>query len=735
MGGFLKKVTVQREIGGRTMTMETGRIARQAHGAVMVRYGGTVLLCATTVGPEIDKDFFPLSVDYREKTYAVGRFPGGFFKREGRPTTQEVLTARLCDRPLRPLFPKSYRREIAVNILALSADMENQPDVLAVNGSSAACALAGEEARFGGPVGCVRIGRIGEEFVVNPTHLDMAHSSLDLVVAGTEDAIIMVEAGANEVSEELMVEALNFAMEPIRQMVEMQKELVEKAGRTLYRPPAEPELPYDPELVAALEKSCGAELAEANRTPGKHERKAALKAIKQRVLEAYAEKLQAGELQPAALGAAFDELERRVVRRQILEEGKRADGRGLDEIRPIDIEVGLLPRTHGSALFTRGETQTIVTVTLGATRMDTQRVDGLVEPYEKRYMFHYNFPSYCVGETWPNRGPRRREIGHGALAERALQPVVPDQERFPYTIRVVSEVTESNGSSSMASVCGGTLALMDAGVPIRRPVAGIAMGLVKQDDRYAILSDILGNEDATGDMDFKVAGTQVGITALQMDIKIKGISTELMREALEQARKGRIQILRTMLSAIDRPRDRVSPWAPRMVHVKISTDKIGQLIGPGGKVIRALQEETGCQIDIDDLTGIVTIAGGAGAKVDECAEKVRALTAEIEVGQVYTGKVISVRDFGAFVEVLPGQEGLLHVSELAEGFVKDIHEHVKVGDMVTVKVVDIDSAGRVRLSKKALEAGRSKEESAEAGGAASAVKAAPAEQRAGARGR
>ncbi|RME75057.1 MAG: polyribonucleotide nucleotidyltransferase [Planctomycetota bacterium] len=704
MSNLPQPIEVSREIGGRSLRLETGRVARQATGSVLIQYGGTVLLAAATIGPEIDRDFFPLTVDYREKTYAVGRFPGGFFKREGRPTTNEIMTARLTDRPIRPMFDKRSRNEVSVQILALSADMENQPDVLAINAASAALALGGDKAKFQGPIGAVRIGRIGGEYIVNPTHSEMHDSDLDLVVAGTEDAITMVEAGAKEVSEEVMVGALAFAQGPIAEMIALQKELVAAAGRELYQKPEEEAPSYDPALLEEIERVFGEAYAEANRKGelSKHERKAAMSAVRDQVLAHFADRIQAGEVDPLALRAAHAEMEHRVVRRQILEEGRRADGRGLDEIRPITIDVGLLPRTHGSVLFTRGETQALVTATLGATRADTQRVDGLIEPYEKRFMLHYNFPSYSVGETWPNRGPKRREIGHGMLAERALCPVVPDEERFPYTIRVVSEITESNGSSSMASVCGGTLALMDAGVPIRRPVAGIAMGLVKEGDKTAILSDILGLEDAHGDMDFKVAGTQNGITALQMDIKIKGLSADLMRRALEQARQGRLHILRTMLKALDRPRDHVSPWAPQMVHVKISTDKIGQLIGPGGKVIRALQEETGTQIDIDDQTGIVTISGGPGAKVDECAERVRALTAEVEVGQVYTGKVASVRDFGAFVEILPGQDGMLHVSELSHDFIKDIHDHIKVGDVVEVKVIDVDSSGRVRLSRKAL---------------------------------
>ncbi len=691
-------IRVEREIGGRVLSIETGRIARQAHGATFVRYGETVIIAAAAAGKEMDSDFFPLTVDYREKTSAAGKFPGGFYKREGRPTTKETLTARLIDRPLRPLFPDGFRKEIAVSVNVMSADLENDPDIISLIGSSAALSLSGIP--FAGPVGAVRVGRLGDRFVANPTASELEVSTLELVVAGTEEAIIMVEAGAKEIPEAVMVDALEYGHGVVKEVIALIRELAEKAGRPIVAPP---ETAVEPPPVAVeIRDRYYAEVYEANKTPGKLARKAAFSAIWKRIEEEYRERVKEGTVDARAISAAKADLEREVVRRQIIDENRRADLRALDEIRPITIEVGVLPRTHGSCLFTRGETQAIVTTTLG-TASDTQRVDGLIEPYEKTFMLHYNFPAYSVGETWPNRGPKRREIGHGALAERALESVLPPHERFPYTMRVISDITESNGSSSMATVCGGTLALMDAAVPIRRPVAGIAMGLVKEGDQVRILSDILGNEDHEGDMDFKVAGTQLGITALQMDIKIQGITTEIMRQALEQARVGRIKILREMISVLDKPRSKISPYAPRLVTVKISADKIGALIGPGGKTIRRIQEETQTQIEIDDAAGMVMIAGGPKADMDRAVRMVRELTEEVEIGKTYRGKVISVKDFGAFVEILPGQEGLVHVSELAEDYVRNVSEVVKVGDYIEVKVIDIDNQDRIKLSKKAVD--------------------------------
>lgn len=719
MSHLFAPVEVSREIGGRKITLTTGHIAKQANGAVTVQCGETLLLVAAVFGREVTQDFFPLTVDYRAKTYAVGRFPGGFFKREGRPSTSEVLTARLIDRPIRPLFPKNFRKELAVNVMPMSSDKENQPDVLALTASSAALSLC-EGEPFDGPIGAVRVGRIGEQYIINPTHSEMADSTLDIIVAGTEDAITMVEAAAKEVAEDVILGALDIAMDSIRELVAMQKELAAKVGRTLYQAPEAGPVEVDP-IVTAISEKFGDAIAAANSTAIKFDRKDALKAVMAQVEEVYADQLasEEDELDLGALKKAFGLVLRDTIRNQILDERTRYDGRALDGIRDIDIQIGYLPRAHGSVVFTRGETQAIVVATLGTQRNDTQRVDGLIEPYEKRFFLHYNFPAFCVGEAWPNRGPKRREIGHGMLAEKSLAPLVPDQEKFPYTIRVVSEVTESNGSSSMASVCGGTLALMDAGVPIARPVAGIAMGLIKQGEKYAVLSDISGTEDHEGDMDFKVAGTQVGITGLQMDIKVKGLSTEIMREALEQAREGRLSILRTMLSALDRPRTGVSQWAPRLVQIAISSDKIGAVIGPGGKVIRRLQEETGCGIDIDDAAGFVLVSGGPEANIDACVEMVRGIIAVAEVDKVYTGPVTSIRDFGAFVEILPGQEGLLHISEVANGFVDKVSDHLSVGDVIDVKVIEVNE-GKIRLSRKVLLPPPTEEEAAAAAAAAAA---------------
>ncbi len=694
-------IKVEREIGGRMLTIETGRVARQAHGATIVRYGETVILAAATVGKELEGDFFPLTVDYREKTSAAGRFPGGFFKREGRPTTKEILTARLIDRPHRPLFPEGYRNELSVSLLVLSADGENDPDIMSMVGASGALCLC-DGLPFYGPTGSVRVGRLADRLVANPTVKELEQSSLDLIVSGTEDAIIMVEAGAKEVPEQVLLDALTFGHEIIKEICGMVRELCEKAGKTTAKAPEEIKTIDRTPLFAELEEKYYGEVYRRNLTPGKHVRTLAVDELWDRIMDEYAPKVEAGEVDPKEIAKATTDLERQAIRQLIVKENRRADGRALDEIRDISIEVGYLPRTHGACLFTRGETQAIVTTTLG-TAVDVQRVDGLTEPYTKAFMLHYNFPAFCVGETWPNRGPKRREIGHGALAERALEPVLPESERFPYTIRVVSDITESNGSSSMATVCGGTLALMDAAVPIRRPVAGIAMGLVKEGEEIRVLSDILGGEDHEGDMDFKVAGTQLGVTALQMDVKTKGISYDVLRRALEQARVGRIFILRKMLQTLDRPRTAISPYAPKLVQVKISSDKIGALIGPGGKTIRKIQEETKTQIEIDDDTATVTVAGGPEADMERAVRMVRELTEEVEIGKTYRGKVVSIKDFGAFVEVLPGQEGLCHVSELADEYVRNPNEVVKIGDWIDVKVLDIDNQDRIKLSKKAVD--------------------------------
>ncbi len=695
---------VEKVIGGRTLSIETGRIARQAAGAVLVAYGETSVFCAVTLAePREGLDFFPLTVDYREKTFAAGKFPGGFFKREGRPTTKEILTCRLMDRPIRPLFPSEFKMDTAVQSMVLSADGENDPDILAMVASSAALAIS--EAPFGGPTGSVRIGQVDGELVVNPTISELDASEIDLVVSGTRDAVTMVEAGAKEISEERMLEAIVFGHGVIKEIIELQEELVRRCGK--------PKLELEPledhsALTTDLRNRYFDQIPGVLRTEGKLARKEATKKFVEACLDEVAPEPEEGAEPPAGqpdrklVKALLNELAEEAEREMILG-GTRTDGRSQTDIRDLSMEVGFLPRVHGTALFTRGETQSISTVTLG-TREDQQIVDGLGDEVKEKFMLHYNFPSYCVGETWPNRGPKRREIGHGALASRAIKAVLPDVDKFPYTIRVVSDITESNGSSSMATVCGGTLALMDAGVPIQQPVAGIAMGLVKQDDRVAILSDILGSEDHNGDMDFKVAGTQRGITALQMDIKVTGISQEIMSRALAQAKEGRIHLLRQMLKVLPRPRDEVSPYAPKFCTMRIDPEKIGIVIGPSGKVIKGIQEETGAKIDIED-DGRVNIWGTSFASARAAQVRIESLTEEVRPGRTYEGKVVSIKDFGCFVEVLPGQEGLVHVSELGDGFVQKVSDVVKIGDIISVKCIGVDNQGRIKLSKKAAEEG------------------------------
>ena len=715
MNPVQEPISISREIGGRELTIETGRIARQAHGSVTVTYGETTVFAAVTTGdPRPGIDFFPLTVDYREVYAAAGKIPGGFFKREGRPTQKEILTCRLIDRPVRPLFPKGFKDDVMIQCRVFAADGQNDSDVPTMIAASAALAISCLP--WEGPIGATRIGRVGTEgFIVNPVEVERESGELDLVVASTRDAVCMVEAGANELSESDMIDAIFLGHETNQKLIAMIDELVEKCGTkkmAFTAPEADTEAA---ELVAPARKA----MDKANLVEGKHARKIALKEAR----DAHIEKVIADrklddedEIKALTkrLKSAWADLEKVVVRESILKNGKRADGRTPTDIRPIHVDAGPYPRSHGSCLFTRGETQAVVEATLG-TRQDEQRIEGLGEQWWNRFMLHYNFPSYCVGETWPNRGPKRREIGHGALAERALRPILPDFEKFPYTLRIVSEITESNGSSSMATVCGGTLALMDAGVSIRRPVAGIAMGLIKEGGDVAVLSDILGLEDACGDMDFKVAGTQRGITALQMDIKIKGLERSIMETALAQAKEGRFHILKVMLGALAAPRPSISPFAPKIVTLPIESDKIGALIGPGGKTIRRIQEENKVKIDIDDDKGTVTIAGGAEAKLDEAVGIVRDLTRDVAIGEVYDGTVMAVKDFGAFVEILPGKEGLLHVEELGikekGGPRINMNDHLKPGDKVTVKVIDIDPLGRIRLSKRAVK----EEETANAG--------------------
>jgi polyribonucleotide nucleotidyltransferase len=695
-------VSVSCELGGRTLTIETGRIARQAHGSVTVRMGETLILASATSAPSRpNPSFFPLTVDYRESTTAAGKFPGGFFKREGRPSTKEILTARCIDRPIRPLFPDGYMKEVFVAALVWSFDDENDPDVLSMIGASAALALS--EMPWGGPIGACRVGKVDDELIINPTYEQREEGSLDLVMAATSQAITMVEAGASELTEEEMVDALFAGEEACRQVAALIEELVAKCKPTKL----EFTLPETDEELKEKVLAYADRVKAAGSTPGKHHRSDAIRAVRDEAIEELTSGLSDEEEireRTAQVKELFEELLKKVIRARILEEGVRDDARKPDEVRQINIEVGVLPRSHGSALFTRGETQAMVSLTLGSV-MDDQRVEGLRDPVRQKFMLHYNFPSYCVGEAWPNRGPKRREIGHGSLAERALKPLVPAFEHFPYTLRIRSDITESNGSSSMASVCGGTLALMDGGVRLRRPVAGIAMGLIKEGDRYVILSDILGSEDHSGDMDFKVAGTQRGITALQMDIKTTGLTRELLCEALGQARKGRIHVLREMLAALREPRASLSAHAPRILQVPIDNEKIGALIGPGGSVIRKLQEETNTKIAVDEDRELAVISGGSDSKLDVAEQMVSALTATVEIGTRYSGRVVNIRDFGCFVELLPGLEALCHISELASGYVESVRDVVQEDDVIEVEVIDVDAQGRVKVSKRRVDGG------------------------------
>ena len=673
--------------------MEAGQLAKQAAGSCLVQYGDTVVLCATATGPPRPGiDFFPLTCDYRERVAAVGKFPGGFLKREGRPTMKETLTARLMDRPIRPLFPDWFNDEVQVQSFVMASDRQNDGDVLAMNGASAALTVS--PLPFMGPIASVRMGRVRGQFVPFPTHDALEESELDLIVSGNRDSILMIEGFAREMPEDLMAEAISAAHQYIREICQMQIELAEKTGteKAQYEPPQ----PDD--LLDRLKEKYYDAFVEAKQTEGKLARAEACAALKER---AVAEIIPDPEAEDAVeLGrfkSAWHDLDARVIRDQILA-GRRPDGRDNQSLRPINCEVDLLPRVHGSSLFQRGETQSLVTVALGTGR-DEQRVDGLVEEYSKKFMLDYYFPPFSVGECRPIRGPGRREIGHGALAERSVKPVLPDPDDFPYTIRVISDILESNGSSSMASVCGATLGLMAAGVPISNPVAGISVGLVKEEDRWVLLTDILGDEDHFGDMDFKIAGTQNGITGIQLDLKIDGISEEIIRATLVQSREARIEILRSMLKAISRPRQEISKWAPRLLRTHIDPEKIGLLIGPGGKMIRAIQESTGAMIEVDD-DGTVTIACHMAEGAKQALSRVEALTASVEVGRIYDGRVTSVKDFGAFIEILPGKDGLCHISELSDEYVSSVADVCKVGDEMQVKVIAIDDQDRVKLSRR-----------------------------------
>ncbi len=686
---------VEKLIGKRMLSIEVGKIARQADGAAVVQYGDTVVFAAAVAAPDQkdDADFFPLTVDYREKMYAAGKFPGGFFKREGRPTLKETLTMRLIDRPIRPLFPETYLREVQVMSMVLSTDKENNPDVLAMVAASAALSVS--SIPFGGPTGSVRVALVNDEFIINPTHSELASSSIDLVVAGTEDAVTMVESSSKEVPEERMVDAIMFGHGFIKEIVQLQRELLQKCSKEKHPIPP---LKINMALLEDVKKKYYTRIADKNQTPGKETRKLALHAILDDIIKEYCTE-QEGAPTKKEIKAIFERIETDVVRDQIIKNGKRPDSRGLTDIRPISCEVGLLPRTHGSALFTRGETQALVVTTLG-TSTDEQKVDTLEDEYSKKFMLDYNFPPYCVGEVKPLRGPGRREIGHGALAERALEAVLPPPNKFPYTIRLVSDVMESNGSSSMATVCGGTLSLMDAGVPIKEPVAGIAMGLVKEGGSVCILSDILGTEDHLGDMDFKVAGTTHGVTALQMDIKIAGITEKIMRDALKQAKEGRLFILNELARVIEKPREEISLFAPRLVSIKINPEKIGMVIGPGGKNIKKIQEETGAKIEIED-DGTVMISSTIADSVHRAKTWIERMTEEVLVGKIYVGKVLSLKEYGAFVEIIPGHDGLVHISELSDGYVEKVEDVVKVGQDIPIKVIGVDDQKRVKLSRKA----------------------------------
>ncbi len=691
-------------IGDHPISIETGKLAGQAGGAVTLRCGDTLLLATATMSeePREGVDFFPLTVDYEERLYAAGRIPGSFFRREGRPHESAILICRLVDRPLRPLFPKDLRNDVQVIITALSHDQEHQIDILAVIGASAALMIS--NIPFMGPVGAVRVGYIDGQLVFNPTISQMEKSSLDLRLAGTADAVMMVEAGANEVSEELIVEAVKAGHEAMQPIIALQEEMRQQVGK--------PKSEYTSFTVgegirqAVVGFLDGRISKVLNTTTGKEERNKALDALREELVA----KLGA-EYQQRDVEGVFNDLLRAEVRKRILHESVRPDGRGPEDIRPISCEVGISPRAHGSGLFNRGETQVLTISTLGTLR-EEQPLDGLYPEESKRFMHHYNFPPYSTGETRRLRGPGRREIGHGALAERALLPVVPPEGEFPYTIRLVSEVLSSNGSTSMASVCGSTLALMDTGVPIRAPVSGIAMGLVKDGDEHRILTDIQGIEDHLGDMDFKVAGTRKGITALQMDIKVKGISYEIMAEALAQAKEARLFILDKMLEVLPEPRSEMSPYAPRITIVKIDPEMIGAIIGPGGKTIRRIQEETGVKIDVEE-DGSVYIASTDGPSAQRAKEMVEALVERPEIGKIYTGKVVRIEDYGAFVEILPGQDGMVHISQLADYRVPSVQDVVRLGDEIMVMVIDIDREGKIKLSRQAVLEGWTAEEARE----------------------
>ncbi len=681
-------------VEGKDFVIETGRMAKQADGAVTVQAGGTVVLVTAVYSKEPEEkmmDMVPLTVDYQEKTYAAGKIPGGFFKREGRPSEKEILTARLIDRPVRPLFPKGFQNKVQIMAIVLSADGENDPDILAVLGASSALSIS--EIPFQGPLGVVRVGRINDKFVTNPTYSELEKSNIDLVVVGNRKGVVMIESESDEVSEELMTEAIEFGYQQVKQFIDLQDHMVKACGR----PKANPQLiTVNPELFEIVRKEAVSRLGEVYKLSQREQRIEALDRLSKEIVE----KLTTEEMghPEEEVKAALSELEKETVRSVILREKRRVDGRSFKEIRNITCEIGVLPRTHGSGLFTRGQTQSLSVTTLG-TAADEQTIDALEGEESKSFMLHYNFPPFSVGEIKPVRGPGRREIGHGALAEKALRRVMPSKDKFPYTVRVVSDILESNGSSSMATVCGGTLSLMDAGVPIKEPVSGIAMGLVKEGGSFTILTDLAGVEDHFGDMDFKVAGTKNGITAIQLDLKIDGITYDIVKQTLIDAKEARLFILDRMLSVISKPKDTLSPYAPRIVTLKIKVDKIKDVIGPGGKVIKKITEETGVTINIEN-DGTVQVASTNPDNLNRALDIIKGITEEAEVGKIYTGKVKRIMEFGAFCEFLPGKEGLVHISELADKYVKKVEDVAKIGDEFPVKVIEIDELGRINLSRK-----------------------------------
>ncbi len=694
------KVTKSFSYGDHKITLETGEIARQADGAVMVDMAGTTVM-VTAVGKkesEPGRDFFPLTVNYQEKTYSAGKIPGGFFKREGRPTEKETLTCRLIDRPLRPMFPKDFTNEVQIIATVMSMNTDIDPDIPAMIGASAALAISGIP--FNGPMGAARVGHIDGNFILNPTYSQLKNSRLDLVVAGTQSAVLMVESEADILPEEVMLGAVMFGHDSLQTAINAINEFAAEVNNTAWnwQPPE-----TDEELHQKIEETCKQPLGEAYQIAEKLERQEKVAEVRNQAVEALVANDDQSEEGPseADVQAAFKKLEKKIVRSKILAGEKRIDGRDQHTVRPITIRTGVLPRTHGSALFTRGETQAIVVTTLGTGR-DAQIIDAIEGEFKDNFMLHYNFPPFCVGETGFVGSPKRREIGHGKLAKRGIQAVVPSEDDFPYVIRVVSEITESNGSSSMASVCGTSLSLMDAGVPTKAPVAGIAMGLIKEGEDFAVLTDILGDEDHLGDMDFKVAGTQEGVTALQMDIKIEGITKEIMEIALKQAREGRLHIIDVMNQAIPAPREEMSEFAPRFTVLKINPDKIRDVIGKGGATIRQLTEDTGTTIDIDD-DGNVKIASIDKAAGDDAKKRIEDITADVEVGKIYEGTVVKIMDFGAFVSVLPGKDGLVHISQISHERVENVSDELSEGDVIRVKVLEIDKQGRIRLSMKAID--------------------------------